>query len=300
MYDADQHHLPDDPPVRLWQWITEGPLDLTQPPAETGLDAAGWAAVRAHDGLWVNGHPGLDAAEAGSRIQVYAYAQPPPALDALPLKILLNRDGVVAVDKPAGLSTQRTRASALRCLQALLVERLGDPGLRAVHRLDRGTSGVVLFARDRASTAALHAQFRRRTVEKRYRALVSPAPAEDSFTVSAALGRIPGAGPRPAHLRMGVGDGPDARPSETHFKVLGRREARAAVEAHPVTGRTHQIRVHLAHVGCPILGDELYGDAHSAPRLMLHAARLTVTIGGMPTVLETPAPAGFSLWRRLD
>lgn len=299
MYDSTLHHIPNDPPLRTWTWITDRPLDLRQPPPDTGLDAAEWAAVRHHGGLWVNGHPGADRCDAGSRIQVYAFATPPPDLAQVPVKVLLDRDGVVAVDKPAGLSTQRTRASAHRCLQALLIERLGDPGLRAVHRLDRATSGVVLFARTRAATQALHAQFRGRTVQKRYLAVVAPPPADDTFEVQAALARAPSPAGGPAHLIMAVSDAADAQPSHTRFEVAGRREDRAVVRALPVTGRTHQIRVHLAWRGHPILGDDLYGDPSAAPRLLLHAERLDIAIGGRPAVLHAPAPRCFSLWARL-
>ncbi|MCA9545830.1 MAG: RluA family pseudouridine synthase, partial [Myxococcales bacterium] len=241
MYDSALHHIPDDPPVLTWTWITDRALDLRRPPPQTGLDAAAWDAVRHHGGLWVNGHPAAERCDAGSRIQVYAFGASPPALSQVPLKILLDRDGVVAVDKPSGLSTQRTRASAHRCLQAMLIDRLGDPGLRAVHRLDRATSGVVLFARTKAATQALHAQFRGRTVQKRYLAVVAPPPAEDAFEVDAPLARAPTPQDAPAHLVMAVSDAPDAQPSHTRFEVAGRRDDRAVVRALPVTGRTHQI-----------------------------------------------------------
>ncbi|MCB9539241.1 MAG: RNA pseudouridine synthase [Myxococcales bacterium] len=294
MLDPHLDLLPDDPPVDCWRGVTPAAVSLDRPPPGCPVDAAAWADALAHQGVWCEGHPGRDHAPAGARLAVYTFRGPPPPLPTLPAeRVLLDRDGVVAVHKPAGLTTQRTRVSAHRNLEALLRAALGDPDLRAVHRLDRDTSGVVLFARDRASTAALHAQFRERSVDKRYLARVAPAPREPAFRADGPLERVPAPSTEPAPLVFRVGDGPDARPSVTDFTVLRRGADDALLEARPLTGRTHQIRVHLADRGHPILGDVLYGDGASAPRLMLHAARLTLEIGGRVTTLRCPAAPAF-------
>lgn len=284
--------VPRDPPVHCWRWIAEADLDLTAPCGPHGIDGAAWAEARAHGAIWVDGRPAGDVAPAGGRVAVYTFERPPPPLALPPDAVLLDTDGVVAVNKPAGLSTQRTRASAHRCLEALLRVALADPGLRAVHRLDRDTSGVVLFARDGASAAALHAQFRARQPAKRYLAVVSPPPADAAFTVRGRIHRLAASSPEPAPLRFALGDHPDGRDSETRFVRHTVRNGYALIEAHPLTGRTHQIRVHLAHRGHPIAGDVLYGGVDT-PRLMLHAAALGIEIGGRRVDLECPPPAGF-------
>ncbi len=294
MIHTDLDLLPDDPPVDCWRGVVAAAAPLDRPPPGCPIEPEVWAAALAHLGVWCEGHPGRDHAPAGARLAVYTFRAPPGSLPPLPPeRILLDRDGVVAVHKPAGLTTQRTRVSAHRNLEAMLRAALSDPDLRAVHRLDRDTSGVVLFARDRASTAALHAQFRERSVDKRYLARVAPAPSEPAFRADGALERVPPPSSDPAPLVFRVGDGPDARPSVTDFTVLRRGAGDALLEARPLTGRTHQIRVHLAHRGHPILGDVLYGDGPSAPRLMLHAARLTLEIGGRVTTLRCPAAPAF-------
>ncbi len=283
-----------DPPVRIWRGVAQADLDLTRPPPGCDLDQAAWEGARSHDAIWVDGRPQGVQAAAGARLAVYTFASPPPPLCLTADRVLLDRDGVLAVSKPSGLSTQRTRASAHRSLEALLREATGDVGLRAVHRLDRDTSGVVLFARDGRTTGALHACFRAHRVEKRYLAIVAPPPDEAEFTVTGGLYRLPPPSTDPAPLRFGLGDHPEGRASETHFSVRAATAGRAWLEARPITGRTHQIRVHLAHRGCPILGDPLYGGA-PAPRLWLHAEHLEIVIGGRPTALHCPPPPAMAL-----
>lgn len=292
-YDPFLHSIPDDPPVRTWVWITEVDLDFRNSPEKCGLSAAEWAEVRAQDGVWVNGYPGKSAAPAGARVQVYAFTKTPPLIDVPGDLIVLDRDGVVAANKPSGLSTQRTRVSDRRNLQALLIDILGDPGLRAVHRLDRDTSGVVLFARDRASTAALHKQFRERTIHKTYQAVVTPAPAQEAWTVKGYIERMVAPSSKPGPLMFCLTDGPEGKHSETGFRRLAVNGDCALIEARPVTGRTHQLRVHLAHGGHPIMGDRMYGDPQNAQRLMLHAAALEFSIGDEALRLECPPPVGF-------
>jgi 23S rRNA pseudouridine1911/1915/1917 synthase len=293
VYDPALHLIADDPSVRVVRFVTSVAHDLLSPPEETGLDQAGWDAVRAHNGLWVNGRLPDGPAEAGAGLAVYSYASPPVPLELPPNTILFERDGVLAANKPSGLSTQRTRVSDQRCLEALLREATGDPELRAAHRLDRDTSGVVLFARTGQDAAALHAEFRLRRARKFYQAVVTPPSAEERFTVTGHLYRLAAPSTVPAPLKFGLGPGPEGKASETHFQQLEVRGDRALFEARPITGRTHQLRVHLASRGHPICGDNLYGDRESAARMLLHAARLELAIGGKLTEVEAPPPAGF-------
>jgi 23S rRNA-/tRNA-specific pseudouridylate synthase len=170
-----------------------------------------------------------------------------------------------------------------------------------VHRLDRQTSGVALFARGRERAAELGRAFATRRIEKRYLACVSPAPREDEFAVRGFLGRVA----HPGRFKFGLFDAPaeGLRESATQFRVRARCARGATVEALPLTGRTHQLRVQLAAYGAPISGDDLYGPPyapgapHAAARVLLHAAELAIPRAGAVLALaaaEPPDLAGFT------
>ncbi len=264
----------------------------------TGVPRALW-----HGGLHVAGRP-IDPDRppqevvAGSRVAVYAFIREPAPRGGFAPRVLDEGAGWLAVDKPAWFPMQRTRASFRVSFEGALREALNEPGLIAAHRLDRTTSGVALFARNRESASVIQSRLGEREVTKQYRALVHPAPPEDSFEVSGLLGRV--AHPRRFAFGMLGSDAPPehrARPSESRFRVLERQAARTLVEARPITGRTHQLRVHLAHVGSPILGDELYGrrwEQGDPERALLHASRIRLRFpdGGRIDV-EAPDPADF-------
>lgn len=230
-----------DPPVSVHRFTTTAPgwfaLEA-QARREAGLDAAGWRAVLGHGGLWIDRHRPIEGAAvpAGAAVAVYAFARPP---DEAPLRAirLLDRQGtVLAVHKPAWLSVQGTRASGRMSLEAQVQQMTGEPGWRAVHRLDRQTSGVVLFAADGPTAGRLHGAFRARAVHKRYLAVVAPPPTNDRFTVDGPLVRVA----HPRHSRFAVGEGGQA--AESRFEVIHRAADRAWIDARPITGRTHQIR----------------------------------------------------------
>jgi 23S rRNA pseudouridine1911/1915/1917 synthase len=203
--------------------------------------------------------------------------------------VLYRDDVLIAVDKPPGLPTVPTadprRPSLVGAVKAFIAAERPDPGLTepylAVHqRLDRDTSGVVLFATDPAANPGLAAAFAGRAVEKTYQALTE-SPRERlprRFTVDEPVGA----------------DGATAETELTVLKVLPRG---LLVEARPRTGRKHQIRIHLAEAGAPILGDDRYAarGPSSVPRLMLHACRLALAhpLTGAPIVIESPLPADF-------
>jgi 23S rRNA pseudouridine1911/1915/1917 synthase len=221
--------------------------------------------------------------------------------DLGPPSVLWMDAGLLAVDKPAGLPVHATPDPRRVHLTAQVNAWLAatQPGTRAVlaHRLDADTSGLTLFVIDRALVAAMAAAFAERRVHKTYTALVVPPPAdlapEKHFSVRDNLGPLPRARAKDPQLWGAVHAG--GKPAHTDFEV--RRKARAAwwIGAHPLTGRTHQIRAHLAERGLPILGDPLYGDATSAPRLMLHAEALAFAhpVSGEPIDLRCPAPRDF-------
>jgi tRNA pseudouridine32 synthase/23S rRNA pseudouridine746 synthase len=208
---------------------------------------------------------------------------------------VLHEDArLLAVDKPPGRLVIPGRTGGERSLRE---ELEGEHGrLWVVHRLDRGTSGVLLFARDADAHRALNGDFEAGRVEKRYLALVRGAP-PDEARVDAALARGRKGRMRPA--RPGEAG---AKPAATRFRVLERLDAPsrggpfAWVEALPETGRTHQIRVHLLVLGAPLALDPDYGEPGPLgwlARTPLHAASLVVRHpqGGEPLAIEAPVPA---------
>jgi 23S rRNA pseudouridine1911/1915/1917 synthase len=204
-------------------------------------------------------------------------------------RLLYADQDLVAVDKPAGVPSQPTLTSDRGTLPDLVAAMLGAP-VTLVHRLDRETSGVTVLARSAAAAAALAEAFRTGTPEKTYLALCARAPSPPGGRVDAPLGKDPAR----AGLRR-VDPSGDA--AATRYRTLREGPLAALVEARPETGRTHQIRVHLAHLGAPLLGDPRYGGPRrvgevAIPRVMLHARRLEIDhpATGARLVLEADVP----------
>jgi len=293
-----------DPPVWKARWVPERELawcDFLHAARERlGARASQLERALWHGGLHCSGVP-VDAENpparvaAGGWVAIYGFVREPEPLALDPQRIFHDADGLVAVDKPPWLSMQRTRASFRGSLEDQLQALLGDRSLFAAHRLDRQTSGVALFARGRARAAELGRAFAERRVVKRYVACVSPAPREDTFEVRGYVGRVAHSSRFKFGLFAAPADG--ARASATQFRVGARCARGARLEALPETGRTHQLRVHLAAHGTPIAGDELYGSPyaprapHAAPRVLLHAAELALPRAGGGTLrLEATEP----------
>ncbi len=219
----------------------------------------------------------------------------PPPLDRA--RLLYADAELAAVDKPAGVPSQPTLTTDRGTLPELVSALLGS-AVTLVHRLDRETSGVTVFARTRAAAATLAAAFRDGAPEKTYLALCARAPSPPEGRLDAALGKDPAR----AGLRR---VDPRGEPAATRYRTLRAGPLAALVEARPETGRTHQIRVHLAHVGAPLLGDARYGGPRrvgelSVPRVMLHARRLELAhpATGARLVLEAPVPDDFAAVER--
>jgi len=216
--------------------------------------------------------------------------------------LLFEDEHLLAVDKPSGIAAQATVDDDVHHLLARVRDFLGrrgrpPPHLALVHRLDYGTSGVQLLAKSRRANAVLSAAFRERRVDKVYLALCAAGdpPLADEWTVSDRLVFRP-RGLGQSRRTVSVTGG--GRPAETRFEVRERLPGAALIAARPKTGRTHQIRVHLAGSGAAVLGDSIYGSppgSTAAPRLMLHAAelRLRHPIGGGPLELVSPLPDDF-------
>ena len=217
--------------------------------------------------------------------------------------ILLEDDALIAVDKPAGLAVHGGSGIALGLIEQLRAARPAAPFLELVHRLDRDTSGVLLVAKKRSTLTALHAQLREGRVDKRYLVLVRGPWRDAKRRVDLPLFKF---STREGERRVRVEDA--GRPAVTTF----RRERTwprhdpplALLEAELETGRTHQIRVHLSHLGHPLAGDDKYGDfawnkvlaRQGLKRMFLHAAQITFThpVSGETVVLAAPLPADLA------
>ncbi|HVT27526.1 MAG TPA: RluA family pseudouridine synthase [Lacipirellulaceae bacterium] len=195
-----------------------------------------------------------------------------PAPQEIPLSILYEDDAIVVVDKPAGMIVhpakghwEGTLASALAHHFGPLSSRGGPTRPGIVHRLDRDTTGVIVVAKNDRAHDALAAQFKSRTVEKEYLAIVVGMLDRDRDVVDEPIGPHPTQREKKAIRRSH----PDARPAVTVYEVVERFDGFALVRARPKTGRTHQIRIHLAHIGCPVLCDRLYGGRAKITELEL-------------------------------
>lgn len=191
--------------------------------------------------------------KAGEVLRVPSPEHPEPQVK-VSYRILHQDDWILAVDKGPGAPVHPVRTFRTRTLLTRLKADLNEPGLRPAHRLDRETSGVLLFAREKRALTALMNQFKDGRVSKKYLAVVRGTPDFDHKVVDLPLGRDPDF---PVRCRMRPGSG---RAAQTELTVLGRHKDRALVSAVPRTGRQHQIRVHLAALGHPVLGDKLYQE----------------------------------------
>ncbi len=246
---------------------------------------------------------------AGERIEVEP-AEPPPLRafpEEIPLQILYEDEAVAAVNKPAGLVVHAGAGRFSGTLVNALLHRYGRlseagdalrPGI--VHRLDKGTSGVILVARTEAAHRSLAHQFASRTVEKVYLALVEGRVAAEQGVIHRPIERDP---VRRTRMTARTGRGREAL---TEYRVLERFEKFTLLEVRIRTGRTHQIRVHLSSIGHPVAGDTLYGaaarPAGMAPlgRPWLHAARIAFTspASGERVAVEAPLPDELARWKQ--
>ncbi len=237
--------------------------------------------------------------ESGMTIEVHLPAVQPVELqpEPIPLKVIFDHPEVLVIDKPAGLvvhpAAGHESGTLVNAVMGLMpdLEGIGGelrPGI--VHRLDKDTSGLILIAKNERAHRFLQDQFRLRQVKKVYLALVDGKPPTPNGRIEAPIARDP------AHRKqMAVVPAGKGREAVTEYFTRESFPEHTLIEAHPLTGRTHQIRLHLAFIGCPIAGDSVYGRRKvSLPlrRHFLHAARLIIRLPGekQPRTFESPLP----------
>jgi 23S rRNA pseudouridine1911/1915/1917 synthase len=236
--------------------------------------------------------------EEGDEIEVCFQATPEASLlpEAIPLEILYEDDHILAINKPAGMvvhpapghwSGTFVNALLAHCQEIAPGNDPLRPGI--VHRLDKNTTGVLVAAKTLAAHQKLIELFSTRKMDKLYLAICHGRPTNTIIT--APIGR------HPVH-RKEMAALPDGREAVTEIHVAACNDKASLVLAKPRTGRTHQIRVHLKHVGCPIIGDSLYGKADPDQRQLLHAYRLSFEhpITGAPIRLIAPIPSDIKVW----
>jgi 23S rRNA pseudouridine1911/1915/1917 synthase len=232
------------------------------------------------------------------------------APEEIPLSVLYEDQDIIVIDKPAGLVVHPAPGHAGGTLVNAILHHVPDltgiggevrPGI--VHRLDKDTSGTIVIAKHESALRNLQAQFKSRKVEKRYIALVEGKLGEDQGRIVAPLGRDPRNRKRQAVILGDSTSSLTARAATTAFKVLAHytvplhndlgRGNFTLVQVHPITGRTHQIRIHFAWLGHPLVGDPIYGlrrQRLNSPRLFLHAASLAFTLPSTGQWVEFSAP----------
>ena len=252
----------------------------------TELSRSRIAALMLEGALLVNGKAQSKPSfrvEAGHQLELAVPQAKPVEIKAqnIPLDILYQDSDVVVVNKPCGMVVHPAAGNEDGTLVNALLYHVHDlsgiggemrPGI--VHRLDKDTSGLILIAKNDKSHASLSEQFKERTMEKHYRAVAYGNFQEDCGLIDAPIARHPVDRKKMAIVK-------DGKPSQTEWKVLERLKSAVYLDVHLLTGRTHQIRVHMHSLGHPLLGDKIYAPNIKTkihiPRLMLHAHTLAFT-----------------------
>lgn len=275
--------------VRVDKYVAEAVPDLSRAAAQRLIDEG---RIRVN-GAVVKASYRLEPGDA------IAVEIPPPveaslAPEPIPLDIVYEDSDILVVNKPAGMVVHPGFGHAGGTLVNAVLAHCPDlagvggklrPGI--VHRLDKDTSGLIVVAKGDAALRDLQAQFQGREVQKAYLALVEGHVSPATGLIDAPIGRDPRARKKMAVVPRG------GREAQTEYRALEFYDAHTLVEAHPLTGRTHQIRIHMAFIGHPIVGDPVYGfrkQRAQAPRLFLHAARLGFRLPSTGEWREFQAP----------
>jgi 23S rRNA pseudouridine1911/1915/1917 synthase len=252
--------------------------------------------------VWIEQVPALKTGQLLDRPVHIEVLLPPPAPsdivpEAIPLDVIFENEQLMVINKAAGMVVHPAAGhSSGTLVNAALayapeIEGVGGevrPGV--VHRLDKNTSGLILLAKNDLAHRWLQDQFRQRKAEKVYIALVDGKPPTPVGRIEAAIGRSS------SHRSlMAVTSTQKGREATSEYQTLETFRQHTLLSVHPLTGRTHQIRLHLAFIGCPVAGDTVYGHKHSSIQIgrhFLHAQRLTILLPGdqLPSTFEAPLP----------
>ncbi len=288
----------DKPGVRLDKFVSENCLGLSRTQAQKLID----------DGcVTINGceEKASYRPEIGARIEVNIPPPTPSNLlpEAIPVKILYEDDDLLVIDKPAGLAVHPAPGHPSHTLVNAVLSHLshlpdaGDtsrPGI--VHRLDKGTSGVMLVAKNSTALTNLSDQFKSRSVKKVYLTLVKGQLKPERGIIEAPIGRDSG-----DRKKMSVTGESRGRQARTNYRVIKYIGKYSLLEITPETGRTHQIRVHLAAIGYPVVGDEPYGiKSIYLKRQFLHAYRIGFHLPSSGRYVEFESPLPEDLKKALD
>ena len=279
---------------RLDRWLAETWPDVSR---------ARWQRAVTAGLVTVNGTTSKSSDRLRAGDEVRAQEPPPEELrsdarpEDIPIDIIYEDEDLVCLNKPPGLVVHPATGNWTGTLVNALLHHTAKlssgahplrPGV--VHRLDKDTSGCILVAKNDTAHAALAKQFAERSAQKTYLAVVRGKPRASAGVVTAAIAR------HPVHRqRMSVSSRPGARAAETAWKLVASDGKLSLLECRPKTGRTHQIRVHLKHLGHPIAGDRVYGGGADFPRQLLHAWKLAVRHprSGQEMVFCAPQPSDF-------
>jgi 23S rRNA pseudouridine1911/1915/1917 synthase len=298
---SESEHMdvpPDARGSRLDSWLAR---------EEDGISRARWQQLIKEERVTVDGatYKPNTSLKGGERI---TYTIPPPDLTELlpediPLDVLYEDGAIIAINKPAGMVVHPAPGHSSGTLVNALLHHCTDlggiggelrPGI--VHRLDKDTSGVILVAKTDSALNGLQNQFKNRETKKYYEAIVTGVPSPSSGTINQPIGR------HPTQRKKMQANARNGRNAVTHYETLQAFQDAAHLSVRIETGRTHQIRVHLASIGHPVLGDTLYGKQRTASlsiqagRQMLHAKSITFTHPetGVEMTLSAPLAADFS------
>ena len=271
---------------------------------EPDRSRAEWQRLIGEEAVTLNGRPSKPGQRvaSGDRVVIVDLARPldlPPEED-VPFEVVFEDPAMIVIDKPAGVvvhpapgNEHGTLVNGLLARFPELRDEQGDlrPGI--VHRLDKDTSGLMVVGRTLAATAELQHQMQSRSTEKRYLLLVRGNIGEDEGLIDRPIGRDP-------RNRQRMAVRPDGRPSRTSFRVADRFPGYTLVDAELGSGRTHQLRVHMAYIGHPVAADRVYGSGRRPPgleRQFVHAYHLELCSpsSGRELVFECPLPPDLAV-----
>jgi 23S rRNA pseudouridine1911/1915/1917 synthase len=289
--------------VRTLTVDSSGRVDVILAAAYPELSRARLQRLVAEGNVVVNGEPVRKSGRVGlgDSLTLTLHETPHVATETgLEFTRLYEDDAILAIDKPAGVAVHGAAGDVAPCVALWFLEQFPQaasafdverPGI--VHRLDKDTSGVLLLAKTPQAQAAISAAFEARLVKKTYLAITDGVPQKPRAVIEAPIARHPA-----DRMKMAVRN--NGRPARTTYEVIASSHGRALVEVHPETGRTHQIRVHLAAINTPILDDRIYGrdhgPVHAATRVgcrqLLHAWQITFPHpdGEEVTITAPPPP----------